>query len=63
MTLSDKTAYRQIIGSLMHNPLLFLEFTDITPIDFDIQVARICFIIIHKLYQQGMQSLTPIEVD
>lgn len=63
MTLSDKVAYRQIIGSLMHNPLLFLEFTDILPTDFDVHVARICFIIIHNLYEQGIQSLTPIEVD
>jgi replicative DNA helicase len=56
-------AYRQVIGSLMLNPLLFLEYTDISPTDFDITVARICFIIIKNLYGQGLQTLTPIEVD
>ena len=63
MTLSDKVAYRQVIGSLMLNPLLFLEYADISPTDFDITVARICFVIIKKLYEQGLQTLTPIEVD
>ena len=47
----------------MLNPLLFLEYADISPTDFDITVARICFVIIKKLYEQGLQTLTPIEVD
>lgn len=63
MTLSDKMAYRQIIGCLMKNPLLFLEYIDIVPTDFDIKVARICFINIRKLYDEGATVLTPIEVD
>ena len=63
LTLSDKMAYRQIIGCLMQNPLLFLEYPDITPVDFDLKVARICFIIIKKLYEEGATVLTPIEVD
>lgn len=63
MVLSDKMAYRQIIGCLMLNPLLFLEYTDITPSDFDLKVARVCFIIIKKLYEEGATKLTPIEVD
>ena len=63
MTLSDKMAYRQIIGSLMHNPLLLIEYSDINPTDFDLKVARICFIIIKKLYEQGAKVLTPIEID
>lgn len=63
MTLSDKMAYRQIIGCLMLNPLLFLGYQDISPIDFDYPLARICFIIIKKLYGAGAKVLTPIEVD
>lgn len=63
MTLSDKMAIRQVIGSLMKNPLLFLEYTDIYPTDFDIKIARICFIVIKKLYEAGAAVLTPIEVE
>ena len=56
-------AYRQVIGCLMKKPLLFLEYDDINPTDFDVKVARICFIIIKKLYMQGATILTPFEVD
>ena len=63
MTLSDKMSYRQVIGCLMKNPLLFIEYMDIYPTDFDNKVARICFIIIKKLYNEGAEKLTPIEVD
>ena len=63
MTLSDTMAYRQVIGCLMLNPLLFLQYQDINPIDFDLKVARICFINIRKLYEEGAKQLTPIEVD
>jgi len=63
MVLSDKMAYRQVIGSLMHNPILFLSYTDIFPTDFDSKVIRICFISIQNLFSQGARVLTPIEVD
>ena len=63
MTLSDKMAYRQIIGCLMQNPSLLLEYQDISPTDFDFKVARICFLIIKKLYEEGATALTPIEID
>lgn len=63
MTLTDKNAYKQIIGCLMLNPLLLLEYPDISPTDFDIKVARVCFVIIKKLYEQGATKITPIEVD
>ena len=56
-------AYRQVLGCLMQNPLLFLQYTDLEPTDFDINVARVCYIIIKKLYEQGATTLTPIEVD
>lgn len=49
----------------MHNTLLFLEYPDILPTDFEKEAksARICFTIIKNLYQQGAIKLTPIEVD
>ena len=64
MTLSDKMAYRQIIGCLMLNPLLLVEYPDIFPQDFvEHKVARICFISIKTLYKEGATKLTPLEVD
>lgn len=63
MTLSDKMAYKQVIGCLMLDPSLLLEYTDIDPMDFDLKVARICFIIIKRLFGEGAEKLTPIEID
>ena len=63
MVLSDKMANRQIIGSLMLNPLLFLEYPDLSPTDFDNDVIRICFVAIKNLYIEGATKLTTIEVD
>ena len=63
MVLSDKMAYRQVIGCLMKNPLLLVQYTDIDPTDFDVKVARICFIVINNLFKLGAAKLTPIEVD
>lgn len=63
MTLSDKAGYKQIIGSLMINPQLLLEYSDITPADFDVKTAQICFTIIYNLYKNGATQLTPYEVD
>ena len=63
MTLSDRQAYSQIIGCLMHKPLLFLEFTDIKTSDFDFKPARICFNTIYKMYSEGATELIPLEID
>ena len=63
MTLSDMASYRQIIGGLMHKPLLFLEFLDIQPSDFDYKPAKVCLGAIKNLYEAGVTSLTPLEVD
>ena len=54
---------RQVIGCLMLNPLLFLEYTDISPTDFDDKAIRVCFIIIKNLYEEGIQKLTPLDID
>ena len=63
MTLSDKAAYREVIGSLMQNPLLFLEYTDLSPADFDGSIYKVCLITIQHLYNGGAKSITPIEID
>lgn len=47
----------------MLNPLLFLEYPDLYPTDFDNKIARICFINIKNLYENGATKLTPVEVD
>ena len=63
MTLSDTMAYRQVIGCLMYKPLLFLEYPDIVPQDFDFRPAKVCLFAIKKLYEGGATVLTPMEVD
>lgn len=63
MTLSDTTAYRQVIGCLMYKPLLFLEYPDIRAQDFDFKPAKVCLFAIKKLYEAGATALTPAEVD
>lgn len=63
MTLSDKAAYKQIIGSLMLKPTLLLEYPDIYAYDFDLDIARVCFINIKNLFEKGAVKLTPYEVD
>ena len=47
----------------MKNPLLFLEYPDLKPADFDLDVAMRCVGVIKKLYNQGAKILTPAEVD
>ena len=63
MTLTDSESYRQIIGCLMLNPLLLVEYSDIYPADFDDKVARVCCMTIQKLYEEGARVLTVVEVD
>ena len=64
MTLTDNNAYRQIIGSLMKKPMLLLEYDDIYTTDFiDNKVARICYISIRTLYENGVNKMTPLDVD
>ena len=63
MTLSDTMAYRQVIGCLMYKPLLFLEYPDIQPQDFDFRPAKVCLFAIKKLYEAGATALSPLEID
>lgn len=64
MNLIDRPAYRQIIGSLMHNTLLLLEYPDIEASDFiETPMAKACFAIIKKMYEAGAKTLSTYEVD
>lgn len=64
MTLVDKMAYRQIIGSLMKNPNFLLEYLDIVPNDFiNFKLGKICFMAIKNLFQEGAFILSPIEIE
>lgn len=63
MTLSDNLAVKQVVGGLMQNTLLFLQYSDITPQDFENKVARVCFGAIQNLYKLGATKLTVIEVE
>lgn len=63
MTLTDMQAYRNVIGCLMQSPPLLIEYPDIQQTDFDYKPARVCLVAIKHLYEEGMNVLTPIEVD
>lgn len=64
MTLSDNATYKQVIGCLMINPMLLLEYEDIYAYDFDSSdVALISYIGIKNLYEKGATKLTPYEVE
>lgn len=63
MVLTDKMANRQVIGSLMLNTLLLIEYPDLTASDFDNLTIQICFSAIKNLQNQGAIKLTVIEVD
>ena len=63
MTLSDNAAYRNVIGCLMYQPQLLLEYQDINPVDFDYKPARVCFNVIKKMYEAGAMELSVLEID
>lgn len=63
MTLSDMSAYRQIIGCLIYKPLLFLEYPELQVTDFDYRPAKVIFNTIYKLYLAGAKELSPVEID
>lgn len=63
MTLSDSMANRQVIGCLMYQPQLLLEYTDIRPTDFDFKPARVCFNTIKSMVEQGAIELSILEID
>lgn len=63
MTLSDMGAYRQVIGGLMKQPSLLLEYPNIQVSDFDIKSIKICYNTIKKMFEAGVTELSPIIID
>lgn len=63
MVLTDKAACRNILGCLMKNTLLFLEYPGLTERDFDSRISVILFATIKRMYENGKTSITPYELD
>lgn len=63
MELVEFSTYRNVLGSLMKNPLLFTQYTDIKTEDFGHKVSKIIFSIINNMFQNGVSSMSPVEVD
>ena len=60
MTLTDKELYKQVLGCLIHNPLLLVEY-DINIDDYDIRIAKIVFTTIKSLLNNGAEKLSGFE--
>lgn len=64
MELTEFATYRNVLGGLMKSPLLFTQYTDIKTEDFDgHKVSKIIFATINNMFQNGISTMTPIEVD
>lgn len=63
MILSDKSAYRTLLGCLMKKTLLLLDHSDLTERDFDSKIAVIIFVTIKRMYENGKTEITPYEID
>ena len=63
MELVEFSTYRNVLGSLMKNPLLFTQYTDIKTEDFGHKVSKIIFSTINNMFQNGVSSMSPVEVD
>ncbi len=61
----DKNAIMQVIGSLLHNPMLFIEIGNkgLTEEDFDTKLTKSIFYSIYNLYVLGADRITIIDVD
>ena len=64
MELTEFATYRNVLGGLMKSPLLFTQYTDIKTEDFGgHKVSKIIFATINNMFQNGISTMTPIEVD
>ena len=66
MVLEDINVYRQILGSLMKEPLMLIQYPDIQATDFNHKLSRIIFTILQNMFtgEKAISSeLTPMEVD
>ena len=64
MELTEFATYRNVLGGLMKSQLLFTQYTDIKTEDFGgHKVSKIIFATINNMFQNGISTMTPIEVD
>lgn len=63
--LTDKNAIMQVLGSLIHNPLLFSEIGSkgLSTDDFDTKFTRSIFTAIINLVKSGSETITIIDID
>ena len=58
MELIDINTYRQILGSLIKDPSLFLLYSDINGNDFGHIASRVVFLSIQNLFNAGVMNLS-----
>lgn len=63
MVLNDFACYKQVLGCLMKKPALLTEYHDIKREDFGHKLSKIIFTNLSNMYQNGMTSFEPMEVD
>lgn len=63
MELVDKYVYGQVIGGIMNNPVLLVEYPDISKDDFADKTIKLIFASIYNLFKSGKTVLTPIDID
>lgn len=63
MVLNDLACYKQVLGCLMKKPALLTEYHDIKREDFGHKLSKIIFTNLSNMYQNGMTSFEPMEVD
>ena len=63
LVLSEVNTYKQVLGCLMKNPLLLTEYQDIQIRDFDTKIAKLVFVTINNMFQNGAVKLEPMEID
>ena len=63
MELVDINTYRQILGSLIKDPSLFLLYSDINGNDFGHIASRVVFLSIQNLFNAGVMNLSLEQID
>lgn len=64
LVLEDMATYRNVLGCLMKNTKLFLDYPDICSGDFNSKLAKVIYASIYNLYQlSGREKMEVIDVD
>lgn len=63
MVLEDLNVYRNIIGCLMKDTTLLLNYQDIMPTDFLNSAMKVIYTSIRNMFVGGKTHITPIEID